>query len=170
MAHITDDVARFREITQALYRRLGLLQRDEICCEGVTVQQCYALQVLRQEGELVQGDLADRLGIDPSSATRAVDVLVRNGLVERVRPETGDRRRVILRLSRDGRRTTDQLIGAGDAFFSSVLSRFAPGERRDVIRLLGKLADVIAEAGECCRPFDSGDSSSSRAKASRRAK
>lgn len=170
MAQITEDVVRFREITQSLYRRLGLLQRDEICCEGVTVQQCYALQVLRQEGELVQGDLAERLGIDPSSATRAVDVLVRNELVERMRPESGDRRRVILRLSREGERTTDQLIGAGDAFFSSVLSRFSPGERRDVLRLLGKLADVIAETGNCCRPFESGDSSTPRAKPSRRAK
>ena len=82
---------------QDLYRRLGFMQRDRICCEGVTVPQCYALQILRREGDMVPGELAERLGIDASSATRAIDVLVRNGYVERIRPETGDRRRVIVR-------------------------------------------------------------------------
>ncbi len=147
------DIQQFREIVQALYRRLGFLQRDEICCEGVTVSQCYALQVLRREGELLPGELAERLGIDPSSATRALDVLVRNGYVERRRPESGDRRRVLLRLTKSGEALTDRLMGAGDAFFERVLATFSAKERAEVVRVMGRLADALGATEGCCDPF-----------------
>jgi DNA-binding MarR family transcriptional regulator len=146
-------IARFRETVQAIYRRLGFLQRDQICCEGVTVSQCYAMQILQREGELLPGELAERLGIDASSATRAVDVLVRNGHVERIRPETGDRRRVILRLTKQGDVLTDSLIAAGDAFFDRVLTVFSVKERVEVVRALERLAEAIATTEGCCDPF-----------------
>jgi MarR family transcriptional regulator, 2-MHQ and catechol-resistance regulon repressor len=147
------DVARFRETVQVIYRGLGFLQRDQICCAGVTVPQCYALQILRREGELLPGELAERLGIDPSSATRAIDVLVRNGHVERIRPESGDRRRVILRLTNEGEALTDQLIRAGDAFFERVLGSFPENRRRTVVRVLDDLAEALRRTEGCCDPF-----------------
>lgn len=163
----TTEIARFREIAQLLYRRLGMLQRDEICCAGVTVPQCYAMQILHAEGELAQGELAGRLGIDPSSATRAVDVLERNGHVERIRPDEGDRRKVMLRLTPSGAALTDQLMKTGDDLFAGYLTKFTPGERRDLVRLLRKLADAIG--GESCCSFpDAGDRSTTDADASRR--
>jgi len=163
----TSDIARFREIAQLLYRRLGMLQRDEICCSGVTVPQCYAMQILRGEGELAQGELAGRLGIDPSSATRAVDILVRNGNVERVRTEDGDRRKVMLRLSPAGEALTDKLMKTGDDLFAGFLSQFSRGERRELVRLLGKLADAIG-GDACCVVPGEGDLPTPRANSSRR--
>jgi DNA-binding MarR family transcriptional regulator len=161
------EIARFREIAQLLYRRLGMLQRDEICCAGVTVPQCYAMQILRAEAELAQGELAGRLGIDPSSATRAVDILVRNGHVERVRTEAGDRRRVLLRLTPAGETLTDVLIKTGDDLFAGFLSKFSSGERRELMRLLGKLADAIG-GGACCAVAAAGGPTSARAETPRR--
>jgi DNA-binding MarR family transcriptional regulator len=163
----TTEIARFREIAQLLYRRLGMLQRDEICCAGVTVPQCYAMQILRAAGELAQGELAGRLGIDPSSATRAMDILERNGHVERTRPDDGDRRKVMLRLTSSGEALTDQLMTTGDDLFAGYLSKFTPGERRDLMRLLGKLADAIGGGG-CCAVPEAGDRSTTRAEDSRR--
>ncbi len=150
----TKDIAVVRGLVQQMYRQLGFLQREEICCAGVTVPQCYAMQVLASEGELTASELAERLGVDPSSATRAVDVLVRNGHVERSRPETGDRRRVILRLTEQGRVLTEQLIEAGDGFFSRLLANFTNEERREIVRVLERLTSVLTETGGCCRPFE----------------
>jgi DNA-binding MarR family transcriptional regulator len=147
---MTTDTVRFREMAQTLYQRLGMLQREQVCCGDVTVQQCYALQILRSEGEMLPGALAERLGIDPSSATRAIDVLVRDGRVERVRPESGDRRTVILRLTKEGGRLAEQLSGAGDEFFASLLSGFSATERRELLRLLEKLTGAMSEYGACC--------------------
>lgn len=141
----------FKELILALYRRVGALQRDEICCEGVTVSQCYTLQVLHNDGEMTAGELCEVLGIEASTGTRAIDVLVRNGSVERVRPEAGDRRRVLLRLTREGRALAKKLMACGDDLFQQVLGRFSTVERPVVLRTLRALQDALGEVarGSC---------------------
>ena len=151
------DVSRFRDFVQTLYRRLGFLQRDVICCANVTVPQCYALQILLSEREMTPGDLADRLGLDPSSATRAADVLVKRGLIERSRPEEGDRRRVLLRLTREGTKLTEVLLAAGDQFYGGVLAQFSKKDRKELFRLLEKLAGALQQTTGCCDPFGLAD-------------
>ena len=143
-----DQTTEFRNLMLTLYRRLGAMQRDEICCEGVTVSQCYTLQILHDDGEMTAGELAEVLGNDASSVTRAIDVLVRNGSVERVRPEGGDRRRVILRLTKSGRALARKLLACGDQLFEKILQRFVPKERPMVFRALRALLDVLERVGE----------------------
>ncbi len=140
---IVDARNDFRELMLALYQRLGALQRDEICCEGVTVSQCYTLQVLHDRGEMLAGELAQSLGLDASTVTRAIDVLVRNGSVERARPDQGDRRRVMLRLTRRGRGLAKKLRTCGDELFQDVLARFSLRERPVVFRVLRALHEAL---------------------------
>ncbi len=143
-------VAALREIMLVLYRRLGQLQKDEICCYGVTVPQCYALQLLHRQRQMTAGELALQLGVDASTMTRAADVLVRRGALERARPESGDRRRVILRLTKEGRALTRKLIAYGDTCFESLLKQFPGRERDGIIRALGRLAAALERTGGCC--------------------
>ncbi len=143
-----DQIIEFRNLMLTLYRRLGAMQRDEICCEGVTVSQCYTLQILHGDGEMTAGELAEVLGNDASSVTRAIDVLVRNGSVERVRPEGGDRRRVILRLTKSGRALARKLLACGDQLFETMLQRLPARERPMVLRALRALLDVLESASE----------------------
>ena len=138
----------FKDLILGLYRRIGAFQRDEICCEGVTVSQCYTLQVLHNDGEMTAGELAEVLGIEASTGTRAIDVLVRNGAVERVRPEGGDRRRVLLRLTRKGRSLAKKLVTCGDNLFQQVLRRFSPQERPVVVRTLQALQDALNQIAQ----------------------
>ena len=147
-----DQTTEFRTLMLTLYRRLGAMQRDEICCEGVTVSQCYTLQILLDDGEMTAGELAEALGNDASSVTRAIDVLVRNGSVERVRPEAGDRRRVILRLTKSGRALARKLLACGDQLFEKTLQQFSAAERPVVFRALRTLLDALGCVGEsACR-------------------
>ena len=147
-----DQTTEFRNLMLTLYRRLGAMQRDEICCEGVTVSQCCTLQILLDDGEMTAGELAEALGNDASSVTRAIDVLVRNGSVERVRPEAGDRRRVILRLTKSGRALARKLLACGDQLFEKTLQQFPAAERPVVFRALRTLLDALGCVGEsACR-------------------
>ena len=147
-----DQTTEFRNLMLTLYRRLGAMQRDEICCEGVTVSQCYTLQILLDDGEMTAGELAEALGNDASSVTRAIDVLVRNGSVERVRPEAGDRRRVILRLTKGGRALARKLLACGDQLFEKTLQQVPAAQRPVVFRALRSLLDALGCVGEsACR-------------------
>jgi MarR family transcriptional regulator, 2-MHQ and catechol-resistance regulon repressor len=68
-----------------LARRYQFRNRDEVCCYGLTVSQCYALEALAESGKMPSSDLATRLGLDLSSTSRVVDQLVRKKLASRSR-------------------------------------------------------------------------------------
>jgi MarR family transcriptional regulator, 2-MHQ and catechol-resistance regulon repressor len=78
-----NNVELYRALSE-LARRYQFRNRDEVCCYGLTVSQCYALQTLVRE-PLTSGRLSEALGLDISSTTRLVDQLVRKKLVLRKR-------------------------------------------------------------------------------------
>lgn len=78
-----NNVELYRALSE-LARRYQFRNRDEVCCYGLTVSQCYALQTLVSQ-PLTSGGLSEALGLDISSTTRLVDQLVRKKLVLRKR-------------------------------------------------------------------------------------
>jgi MarR family transcriptional regulator, 2-MHQ and catechol-resistance regulon repressor len=78
-----NNVELYRALSE-LARRYQFRNRDEVCCYGLTVSQCYALQTLLSQ-PLSSGGLSEALGLDISSTTRLVDQLVRKKLVLRKR-------------------------------------------------------------------------------------
>jgi MarR family 2-MHQ and catechol resistance regulon transcriptional repressor len=83
-ATATDDEARrLHRAVSELVRRYQFRDRNEICCFGISVSQCYALEALGQAGELTMGALASQMRLTVSTMTRVVDQLVKNGLVRR---------------------------------------------------------------------------------------
>jgi DNA-binding MarR family transcriptional regulator len=95
-----------------LARRYQFRNRDEVCCYGLTVSQCYALQTL-QEGAHHTGVLSEKLGLDISSTTRLVDQLVRKKLAQRKRG------------AEDGRVREIELTDAGKKLMSRIEKDFA---------------------------------------------
>jgi len=84
MKQVTDGLAVYRALSD-LARRYQFRNRDEVCCYGLTVSQCYALQFLAERNKATSTDLAARLGLDLSTTTRLVDQLVRKKLAIRRR-------------------------------------------------------------------------------------
>lgn len=87
--------------------------------------------------------LAEAAGVAAPTASRMLDGLVRRGLAERTRREEGDRRRVEVALTDEGRR----LVAAKRALIAEtreqVFHRLSPSERRAAARLLHSLAAAI---------------------------
>lgn len=81
------------------------------------------------------GELAGRLGRTHSATVRAVDRLVREGLVERVR-DGGDGRRVRLRLTRKGEARYGLVRDAADVEVEDLLAGLSPAELETLTRLL----------------------------------
>src|SRR5688500_17024825 len=74
-----------------LVRVYQFRDRDRICCYDISVSQCYALEAVAEHGPLTLNDLAARLYLDKSTASRVVDALEKKGYVERRTSEV-DRR------------------------------------------------------------------------------
>jgi DNA-binding MarR family transcriptional regulator len=76
--------------------------------QDMTMAQFRGLMVLAHEQPLAIGALGDRLGIGLPGASRLVDRLVVDRLVERCE-DPGDRRRALLRLAPRGRQALEEM-------------------------------------------------------------
>jgi DNA-binding MarR family transcriptional regulator len=112
----------------------------------LTPTKLRALDVLAA-GSLRVGELADRVGLDDTTATRLVDRLAAAGLVERD-DLPGDRRVTVVRLSGDGAELVRQVGVRRQQFFSDVLTALEPEERRELVRLTAKAADALRTRSE----------------------
>ena len=110
----------------------------------LSASQFHLLEPLAAcRGPLPMGALADAADVAPPTASRMLDGLVRRGIVERTRPDEGDRRRVEVTLTAQGRK----LVAAKRARIAQtreeVFHRLSPSERRAAARLLHSLAAAI---------------------------
>jgi DNA-binding MarR family transcriptional regulator len=87
-------------------------------------------------------ELADSVLLSRSGTTRLVDRLVAQGLVERTTVES-DRRCVAATLTDPGRHVIDQVREERRQFLKDVLSTLPAGERTELVRLFGRVADEL---------------------------
>jgi DNA-binding MarR family transcriptional regulator len=91
-------------------------------------------------GELSIGKVAERLGIDPTRASRMVRAAVTAGYVERTACED-DARRICLRLNDSGRELLQQIRSARIEAFTSVIAAWPDADCSELARLLTKFAE-----------------------------
>lgn len=93
---------RLHRATKELIRRYQFRDRNQICCHGLSVSQCYVLDALAEEGDLTMQRLAQRMQLAISTMTRVVAQLVRQGYVRR-RPDPEDGRLVHVAITPRGK-------------------------------------------------------------------
>ena len=131
------------DFLRALRTARGRFNRAPLVPE-LSASQFHLLEPLAtSRGPLPMCELADAADVAPSTASRMLNGLVRRGIAERTRPEGGDRRRVEVTLTAEGRR----LVAAKRARIAQtreeVFNRLSPSERRAAARLLHSLAAAI---------------------------
>jgi DNA-binding MarR family transcriptional regulator len=113
-------------ILKAIQRELERRTNEAMQPLGITAAQADALAVIGQAGPLSLKDLGDLLIAEAGHPSRLVDRLVAAGLVER-RAADDDRRRIVLSLTRDGRRLEKRVHEARDGVLE--LARQLIGDR-----------------------------------------
>lgn len=90
-------VSHYRKLAQALKASSGTAWMEI----DLTIAQLRTLLILAEEGPLIIGHIAQRMGIGLSTGGHLVDRLVQAGLAERTE-DTGDRRRTLAQLTPKG--------------------------------------------------------------------
>ena len=114
--------------------------------DDLTLSQYHMLGgLLDADGPLAVTELAMLAAVKPPTATRMLTCLERDGFVVRERPDTGDQRVVLVRLTDQGRacmaRKREEIGERRRAIFASL----SPDERRQAAHVLSRLADVIED-------------------------
>jgi DNA-binding MarR family transcriptional regulator len=110
----------------------------------LTEAQHRVLLLLEDAGTLSVSQVAERLGVDQSNASRHCSRLAELGLVRRT-PAARDRRAVDLRLTPAGRRQVLEVRRARRRWADDVLARLSDEEARAAVRGLAMFAAAAAE-------------------------
>ena len=137
-----------------LIRVVQFRDRDRACCYDVSVSQCYALKAVVEGGPLTVNDLAARLYLDKSTASRVADGLEDKGYLKR-RRDREDGRVIRLHATDEGKTLCQRIEDDLASEYADLLSDLSPELRIGVTRLMGRLsqsfsARVEASGGSCC--------------------
>jgi DNA-binding MarR family transcriptional regulator len=143
MQTIQVEAAALQQQMVALVRAFGLHQPDQTPCgQPVPVAEAHALQELARAEPLAQRDLAARLRLEKSTVSRLVAQLEDKGWVVRDRSST-DARVLLLRLTAEGRRMTEQIAAARQMRFAKLLAAIPEEQRAEVVAALTTLVEAI---------------------------
>jgi DNA-binding MarR family transcriptional regulator len=146
VAAIADTQQRFSTSWERFFRTTRRLRaRGAGRLPGeLTLPQYHLLESLRTTPELPVGELADRAGVAPPTATRMLDCLARDGFVERRHSDT-DRRSVLISLTAAGEHAIETAHAGIEAWRRQVFERLDPSEREPAARLLERLSEVMEQ-------------------------
>ncbi|OXM82679.1 MarR family winged helix-turn-helix transcriptional regulator [Paenibacillus rigui] len=97
------------ELINEILVKSTILSSDKSFVEGLTPRQAHIVMLI-DKGCFRNGDLAARLGIEPSTLTRLLDPLVKNGVVSRnLNPD--NRREILIQLTEYGLGMLQELHG-----------------------------------------------------------
>jgi MarR family transcriptional regulator, 2-MHQ and catechol-resistance regulon repressor len=106
--------------------------------QGLTLGQFGVMEVLLHLGPMCQRELGEKLLRSGGNVTLVIDNLERQGWVKRERLE-GDRRKLLVRLTPDGRRLVEGAFALHVKAVMKEFGRLTPGEQEELRRLCRKL-------------------------------
>jgi len=130
-SHAENAGALLREVAR-LYTRAQRLAA--VCC-NTTNSQCHILTELGRSGPQPMAELGQRLCLEKSWVSRALDSLVRDGLVAK-NDHPNDARSWIVSLTAAGKRRVAQLNATLDTHATQLLKKLSAGERAEATRSL----------------------------------
>jgi len=149
----TTGPAALSEIERALTAivRWGNLPRVRerfVAAAGMALDRAsYALLArIERSGPTRLSDLAQREGVDLSTASRQVHTLMSAGLVEKSTVE-GDRRAALLSVTGAGHDLIARLRAAKRAVITEMLAKWTAEEQAQLSEVLGRLADEMVAFG-----------------------
>lgn len=127
MPHHTKDLSRLMPVLRHATAHLGVEQTATGRALGFTNARMMALAAVIAAEPCSMSDLAARLALPSPLATRVAEELVSRGFMERA-GDPGDRRRVLLRATGQGRAALEAVHGEAEELIAAVLQRMTEAE------------------------------------------
>ncbi len=136
------DLRLFRQQLRSLEREVALnIARETDCC-GVSSAQCHVLLEVEANPGLGISELADLLGLEKSTLSRAVETLRQRDYLHR-EAEDGNRRKSSVSLTEQGRQKVEEIHRLCDLSYRALFAEI-PGEKHScVAEAVGVLAQAL---------------------------
>jgi len=137
-----------RELLRILVRDLGILEKSDASCCGISLAQCHAIVEIGRADKISLVDLADILGLDKSTMSRTINNLVDAGLVLR-ELDMENRRYVIIQLTDNGKSIFENTEESMNNYYQDVFNSIPEDKRNQIIESLQLLTSAVEE-NRCC--------------------
>mgnify|MGYP004704804073 CR=1 FL=1 len=137
-----------REFLRVLVRNLGVLEKSDASCCGITLTQCHAIVEIGRAEKISLIDLADLLGVDKSTMSRTVNNLVEADLAVR-ELDAENRRYVIIQLTENGENVFRSIEESMESYYKSIFGPIPEDKRGQVLESLQLLTDAV-RSNKCC--------------------
>jgi DNA-binding MarR family transcriptional regulator len=138
------------ELVRRLVRAFQMFERDRVRVLGFTFSQCYTLLEVSREDGISMNDLSERMNLDCSTMTRVVDLLVRDGWLERRRGSDDGRKRLVY-LTAGGSSMASRIREDIEAYYREVLSNLPEGRVDEVLGAAMLLQEALRKSNpNCC--------------------
>jgi len=126
-------------------RRWRKLANERIRGTGQTMARWETLFLVAfSDHALTQGELARLIGVEGPTLVRMLDVLAKEGLIER-KQSAVDRRVTVNTITPAGRQAIDEIMGLTNALRAEVLQGIDPGELQTALKVLAQIIGRIDE-------------------------
>jgi DNA-binding MarR family transcriptional regulator len=143
---------RLHRAAKELIVRYQFRDRNQICCHGLSVSQCYVLDALAEHGDLTMQRLAQRMHLAVSTMTRVVAQLVRRGYARR-RPDPEDGRVVHVTITPRGKEIMAAINRSLVESQRAILKALPPGQWEGATAVIEALGRGVREwQATCCPP------------------
>lgn len=136
-----------RECVRILTRKLGLLEKSEASCCGISLTQCHVMVELGKAGSISVNYLANMLGLDKSTMSRTLNSLVEQDLVSR-EPDPGDRRCLSIKLTGKGHALFLNIEKSMEQYYLAAYTSLPADKRDQVMESLEILVKSLPN--HCC--------------------
>ncbi|URZ18589.1 MarR family winged helix-turn-helix transcriptional regulator [Clostridium felsineum] len=133
---------QLRELIRILIRDLGVLEKSDSSCSGVTISQCHAIVEIGRNEELSLNELARILNLDKSTMSRTINKLVKEELVIReAHPE--DRRYIVIRLTDKGSDLFKNIEKNMTNYYEDIFTAIEESKREQILDSLKILIEAL---------------------------
>lgn len=126
-------------------RLLGGIYEEELRllrAAGRSLTEYYILRILAQDPSATATQLARRLSLAKSSVSVVIEDLVNEGFVNRAQ-HRGDRRRVVLRLSRKGKKWVNRFLSLKGALLWEAMTGLSVEQRQVAEEIMKRVAEAL---------------------------
>ncbi|TCL40195.1 DNA-binding MarR family transcriptional regulator [Anaerospora hongkongensis] len=144
----TSQIKTLRHDMRLLARKMELMTKGEASCCGITLTQCHLLTEIGWAGAASLNTLSERLGVDKSTMSRNIDILVNSNLVSRT-IDPDNRRAVTITLTDEGNKLFMQVETSMTQFYETFYNALPADKRSQILESLELLLAAIP-AGRWC--------------------
>ncbi len=141
-AELDKNALELHKALSELVRVYQFRDRNRICYYDVSATQCYAIGALLLHGAMTLNELAAKLYLDKSTASRVIDSLEQKSYISRlVDPDDGRAR--ILEVTKKGKELHSRIERDLVDEMKQLLADFDPDVRQATIRLFARLVNAV---------------------------